>query len=548
MGSDLKLTGLASGFDWQPLVEKLIELESVPKQRLEAEKARNNEKVSELGILKSQLDTLNGAATALQNKDLFNARSVGISSSSSSGFTATAEANSLTGDFDLFVHSLASKTEMTSKNRHPGRLASGINLNTALKDLPIFSKITTGTFTISGKTFSIDNLNLTLQDVMNDINATFGSVKGVNPEQDESGITLEYDAASDRMYLDTNERSPAASSKLPVLGSSTDTSNFLQAMRLLDRATEERIADYETGSLISIFNAGDGGKAWIHSSDSTLALSSSDDRLYASFNGSLYQRTKIENEYNPASSYQAGERVYHKGFVYESTQSLPSANWTGAESNQGDLVSHNGSFYELLLNLDTAKVDSFASVDAGAHVVTQPTNGGGTTNADAYKAGDIVKAADGSFFRSIKDRTDPSAVNWGNYDSLTGFSNPIATQGWTGNLPSTSYDSGRMYQMVQGASATEHGGAADSNLYNSSGGWGDATALVIGKSGVTGAENHYFPPKVSNWDASAIPQPKTTRQATLSFMAVSFFRPIPICLHLLSIQPTGPTLLLTSTI
>ena len=271
-------------------------------------------------------------------------------------------------------------------------------------------------------------------------------------------------------------------------------------MRLLDRATEERIADYETGSLISIFNAGDGGKAWIHSSDSTLALSSSDDRLYASFNGSLYQRTKIENEYNPASSYQAGERVYHKGFVYESTQSLPSANWTGAESNQGDLVSHNGSFYELLLNLDTAKVDSFASVDAGAHVVTQPTNGGGTTNADAYKAGDIVKAADGSFFRSIKDRTDPSAVNWGNYDSLTGFSNPIATQGWTGNLPSTSYDSGRMYQMVQGASATEHGGAADSNLYNSSGGWGDATALVIGKSGVTGAENHYFLPKVSNWD------------------------------------------------
>ena len=66
---------------------------------------------------------------------------------------------------------------MASKNRHPGRLASGINLNTALKDLPIFSKITTGTFTISGKTFSIDNLNLTLQGVMNDINATFGSVK-----------------------------------------------------------------------------------------------------------------------------------------------------------------------------------------------------------------------------------------------------------------------------------------------------------------------------------------------------------------------------------
>ena len=80
MGSDLKLTGLASGFDWQPLVDKLIELESVPKQRLEREKVRNNEKISELGILKSQLVTLNGAASALQNEDLFNARKVGISS------------------------------------------------------------------------------------------------------------------------------------------------------------------------------------------------------------------------------------------------------------------------------------------------------------------------------------------------------------------------------------------------------------------------------------------------------------------------------------
>ena len=132
MGSDLKLTGLASGFDWQPLVDKLIELESVPKKRLEAEKVRNTEKISELGILKSQLDSLNGAASALQNTDLFNARAVGVSSSSSPGFTATAEAGALTGDFELYVQSLASKTEMSSRNRQFGKLAAGINLNLSL--------------------------------------------------------------------------------------------------------------------------------------------------------------------------------------------------------------------------------------------------------------------------------------------------------------------------------------------------------------------------------------------------------------------------------
>ena len=33
----------------------------------------------------------------------------------------------------------------------------------------------------------------------------------------------------------------------------------------------------------------------------------------------------------------------------------------------------------------------------------------------SYKAGDIVKAADGSFFRSIKDRYVSSSVDWSGY-------------------------------------------------------------------------------------------------------------------------------------
>ena len=68
MGSDLRLTGLASGFDWQPLVDRLLELESVPKQRLEAEKIDNQAKISELGVLKSRLNGLKNSASSLQNE------------------------------------------------------------------------------------------------------------------------------------------------------------------------------------------------------------------------------------------------------------------------------------------------------------------------------------------------------------------------------------------------------------------------------------------------------------------------------------------------
>ena len=72
MGSELQLTGLASGFDWAPVVDQLIELERIPQKRLEQDKVKNEEKISDLGILKTQLDTLKGAVKELQKDALFN--------------------------------------------------------------------------------------------------------------------------------------------------------------------------------------------------------------------------------------------------------------------------------------------------------------------------------------------------------------------------------------------------------------------------------------------------------------------------------------------
>ena len=57
MGLDLRLSGLASGFDWKPVVEQLIELERIPQKRLVREQDANSAKISELGILKSQNKT-----------------------------------------------------------------------------------------------------------------------------------------------------------------------------------------------------------------------------------------------------------------------------------------------------------------------------------------------------------------------------------------------------------------------------------------------------------------------------------------------------------
>jgi len=257
MGSDLRLTGLASGMDWQPIVDKLLELEAIPKQRLETQKKENDAKVSDLGVLKSQLDSLKSAASALQDQSLFHARSIQIKTPDS-GLSATAATNAITGEFTIEVESLASSTEISSKNRTGQRLANKIDPTDKLSDLPLTSPIYPGTFTISGKTYNISSTDITLQELMDQINQTDNGVVGVNPEGDSSGVTISYDPTSDKMSLNSGVNSDD-SSNLLVLGSSTDTSNFLQAMKFFGEPTSgEILSSYPLGSVdmtVSLANA-----------------------------------------------------------------------------------------------------------------------------------------------------------------------------------------------------------------------------------------------------------------------------------------------------
>ena len=51
--------------------------------------------------------------------------------------------------------------------------------------------------------------------------------------------------------------------------------------------------------------------------------------------------------------------------------------------NIGDKVRHGTKSYELLVDLETYKIDSFSSVDSGSHVVNQATNPSGTVPTSA---------------------------------------------------------------------------------------------------------------------------------------------------------------------
>ena len=522
MGSDLQLTGLASGFDWKPVVEQLIALEGIPKTRLQSEISANEEKISDLGLLKSQLDALNGAATTLESEDLYEARKIGMDSISAALISATAKAGALTGDYVVSIYSIGTQTEMSSKNRVPGGLGAGLDLNKNLSELPLQTAITTGTFSIAGKTLSIDSLNVSLQSIINEINAIttlpHGNVSGINPESDSTGITFEYDSISDRMIVDGGELSAGALDSIPILGSPTDTSNFLQVLRLLNRETVDRSADLESGSGVSIWAGGGGVQSWLRLDDPDESLSASDSRLYVAKGASgsevLYRRISNEALHNAASDYSAGAKTYKNGFVYEvkSGKNLPTVAFddNNPKVTAGDTTKEaTGPHWKLLSTLSTHSNNETTGANFGADAdnTNSATNHDPVASSTAYQTGDIVKGSDGNFFRAVKERKDTATVNWDNLSTDFAGVNGIATTAtangseWTNNIPKKIRINGRMYQHNgAGYSAVEHSGnGVGSVLYGTADGF-TGKKYVVGKQGDANVQDHYYKPNQTKWD------------------------------------------------
>lgn len=61
---DLGLSGLASGFDWRSLVDKLADVERTPQKRLRFEQSTLQTRNNAFGSIKTQLTVLKNRCTA----------------------------------------------------------------------------------------------------------------------------------------------------------------------------------------------------------------------------------------------------------------------------------------------------------------------------------------------------------------------------------------------------------------------------------------------------------------------------------------------------
>jgi flagellar hook-associated protein 2 len=230
---ELGLSGLASGFDWRTLVNQLADVERTPQKRLRSEQSTLFNRNNAYGSIKTQLAVLKNRTDNLSSNNVLQARKATVSDSTILSATASAGAASGTYAFNVTQLATASKTSGTSgigANLYPtNNVTSG-----TLASKGFNPPISAGTITVDGKQITIDPTVDTLKDVFDRIDAaTTSNIQGT------------YSASTDTITL---KRLGGGGAPL-VVGSATDTSNFLSVARLSNNGTNELVSASSLGSI-----------------------------------------------------------------------------------------------------------------------------------------------------------------------------------------------------------------------------------------------------------------------------------------------------------
>lgn len=205
----LSMPGLASGMDWQSVIQKLMSVSEEPLKNLEAQKTSfENEQNALEENFKPMLEDFRQSLMTLELQSTFLSKSSSVSDTSILDATATSTA--LTGNYQIKVDNMATFTTLDPSKT----VGSAIDPTKVLSSLNLRTAVTTGYITINGVQINIDPSTQSLNDVISAINNS------------SAGVTASYDSTNDKLVLTGN------GSAVINVGSPTDTSDFLQAMYL----------------------------------------------------------------------------------------------------------------------------------------------------------------------------------------------------------------------------------------------------------------------------------------------------------------------------
>lgn len=222
----MQVGGLVSGLDTWGLVEQLMEVERRPLVQVQERQEKLEGEAELFDKIKARLDRLVGPLEALKEEDAF----LGRSAESNNVLVAEAEAGSeaAPGHYHLQVQQLATPTRAESAGGVGQSLHQAGAADKPLAQANLRRPVTGGTFTINNVTLQVNPSRHSLQDVADMINGHYSG----GPENGVPGVTAHYvsdpgDENYDRLVLEADP------GRAIYLGSSADTSNFLEATGLL---------------------------------------------------------------------------------------------------------------------------------------------------------------------------------------------------------------------------------------------------------------------------------------------------------------------------
>lgn len=225
----LQLSGLASGFDWKSVVDQLIAISRVPQNKLRTDISSNVSKLSVFSTLRSRVEALKTAASALSSESLFGSRNATFADGDTT-WSATAANNAVAGEYVFNVTQLATKSTRSGANSRAATLNSTNDVSElVVSDLRLRTAVTEGVFTINGEQVEVDETD-TLEEVFDKIAAATGG-----------DVTATYNSSTDKVSL--------AGAGTITLGGGADTSNFLYALKLYNNDASTITSSSKIGAL-----------------------------------------------------------------------------------------------------------------------------------------------------------------------------------------------------------------------------------------------------------------------------------------------------------
>jgi flagellar hook-associated protein 2 len=207
------MSGLASGIDWTNIINDMAEAEEAPITQWESQQTTLNKENSAYQSIGTDLTNLQSDAKTLSSADFF--QNTSASSSDSDVATATTQSGTPEGTYTFSVSQMATAAVQNGSTVSAEPVSSTDDVSgVSLDDSALADDITAGTFTVNGQTVTVTSTD-TLQSILGKISTATA---------DDGAVTASYDPTTDKITL--------SSSSAITLGSSADTSSFLQATQL----------------------------------------------------------------------------------------------------------------------------------------------------------------------------------------------------------------------------------------------------------------------------------------------------------------------------